>query len=237
MVSISYSHRPNGDWVFDDEVAKCFDHMLKTSVPMYDEMIRSIFSIISQNNFSCKPDNGSMLDLGCGTATTLKELACLSTGHSVVGIDSSESMVKIARENTEHLSNASIYCQSVTDPFPDKRLYGTVLSVLTLMFIPPLDRLKVLKMCHDRLDDNGIMFVVEKCETNFDEDIIVPIYHLWKMSQGYSKKSIENKSSSLKGVLVPFSAWENEVMFKQAKFKSEIFFAHHMFRGWILKKG
>ena len=85
MVSVSYNHDPEGNWVFNDEVAHCFDHMLKTSVPMYEQMVRSSFSVIAQNIFCCKPKSGSMLDLGCGTGTTLKELACLSAGGSVVG--------------------------------------------------------------------------------------------------------------------------------------------------------
>lgn len=62
---------------------------------------------ISTISSEIKPGN-KILDIGCGTAHIIQELATQNKNASFVGLDISPAMVKIAEENTDELHNVKI---------------------------------------------------------------------------------------------------------------------------------
>jgi serine/threonine protein kinase len=58
---------PQGKWVFDAEVAKCFDDMLARSIPLYHDMRKLIFDLGSR----FVRDGSDVVDLGCSRGSGL----------------------------------------------------------------------------------------------------------------------------------------------------------------------
>lgn len=119
----------------------------------YYEIIRRDFrSLERETEFltSHLPARGAVLDIGCGTGTTLRALAKL--GHDCVGVDQSKEFIDYARA-------AGGDVEYVHAPAVDAKIYGefdlvTCLFV-TLNYMPPDDVPRVLDKVHDRLRPGG----------------------------------------------------------------------------------
>jgi tRNA (cmo5U34)-methyltransferase len=113
------------------------------------------------------------------------------------------------------------------------------LSVLTLQFTPPEQRLRVLRGAYEHTVEGGGLILVEKVAGNEAEldDLFVSLYHDLKRRNGYSQEEIERKRLSLEGVLVPAMADRNEELLRQAGFtKVDCFWRWLNFAGWIATK-
>ncbi len=91
----SRKQRAIKDFNFGEKTAKVFDDMLDRSVPFYAEAQRMISEIAA--DFAT--DGSNVYDLGCSTGTTFLALdPVVPKGVRFVGIDSSQAMLKEARE-------------------------------------------------------------------------------------------------------------------------------------------
>lgn len=92
----------------------------------YDEMVgadyEKIIDFIDENIKKHKPDSELICDLGCGTGTVALSLS--SRGYDVIAIDSSDSMLMMAREKAYELNDTKtlFLCQDIVN----FELYGTV---------------------------------------------------------------------------------------------------------------
>lgn len=91
----------------------------------------------------------SILDLGCGTGTLTSQLAEL--GGMVIGVDSSENMIKKARERYDNIE--FMVCDALALPF-EKR-FDVVFSNAVFHWIA--DHNALLKNIHKALKPNGIL--------------------------------------------------------------------------------
>ena len=235
----------NNKWEFNEEVASCFGDMITRSVPQYhiiqDLIIDLINSYISNNNIEAL----SVVDLGCSNGLMIKKL-CDNLKNklnklSIVGIDNSEPMIKEAKEflKTEidldlvKLLNANIMNSSFCDKF------NIITSVLTLQFVPTIQRPKIVKQAYKSLKDNGIFIMVEKviAEDKDIDKILVDNYYKLKYSNGYTKEQVESKRQSLDGVMTPMTSSFNKELLKQAGFtKIDSFWRYLNFEGYIAIK-
>jgi tRNA (cmo5U34)-methyltransferase len=114
-----------------------------------------------------------------------------------------------------------------------------VILCLTLQFVRPLYREKLLKKIIDGLVDNGVVIIVEKIlaeESRFNRDFI-DYYYNYKRRQHYSEMEISQKREALENVLIPYKLSENLVMLREAGFSHcEIFFKWYNFSGLIAIK-
>jgi 2-polyprenyl-3-methyl-5-hydroxy-6-metoxy-1,4-benzoquinol methylase len=95
----------------------------------YYEIIRSSFrnqELEIEFFKSFLPENGSLLDLGCGTGTILREMATL--GYGGLGVDQSEQFIKYANEHAKDLANISFICSKMHQ-FETKKKFDLAISI------------------------------------------------------------------------------------------------------------
>jgi ubiquinone/menaquinone biosynthesis C-methylase UbiE len=98
--------------------------------------------------------NGKILDLGCGSGRAMKHF--IEKGFSVVGIDFSEEMLKLARKRVPQADLQKMDMRKLK--FPDESFDG-IWSNFTLLHVPAREIPTVLNECFRVLKPNGIFFV------------------------------------------------------------------------------
>ena len=210
---------PGKEWSFNEDVANVFDDMLGRSIPGYENMRDTVIRMISP----IVTNGGHILDLGCShgemIAKLIKDLGS-SMYVNYVGIDSSTAMVSKARTRFADDERVTIVHGNIADAEMQRLRYDSILSILTLQFIPIEHRQDILKQVHDALTPNGCFILVEKVlgESAGGQDHLVSVYHQMKKDNGYSEEQVEAKRLSLQNVLVPVRASENIRMLKSAGF-------------------
>ncbi len=201
---------------FDSQVALVFDDMLKRSVPYYKQTINTITNIAS--NYIQKDD--IVYDIGCSTGTTLIELKkLLCVNATLIGVDNSKDMIKVARSKTKAYNMDIKY---LTKDIFDMNFSGAkiIFANYILQFIRPLKREQLIKKIYDELKPGGVLIFSEKIiyEDKKLDKITIDEYIKYKKSQGYSDFEISTKREKLENVLVPYSEQENKNMITNAKF-------------------
>jgi len=118
----------------------------------YDEWTDYVEHLLKDNNVK----EGLVLELGCGTGSMTARLA--GRGYDMIGIDNSEEMLSIARENSEEKDDKILYlCQDMRE----FELYGTVAAVISVCdsinyILTEEDLLKVFRLVNNYLDPNGL---------------------------------------------------------------------------------
>lgn len=118
----------------------------------YDEWTDYVVHLLKKNGVK----NGLVLELGCGTGSMTKRLS--SKGYDMIGVDSSEDMLAIAREESfENQDNILYLCQDMRE----FELYGTVAAVVSVCdsmnyILNEEDLLKVFRHVNNYLDPSGI---------------------------------------------------------------------------------
>lgn len=132
------------------EFASVYD-LFMDNVP-YDEWTDYVDHILKKQ----KVEKGLVLELGCGTGSMTTRLA--DKGYDMIGIDASEEMLSVARENNEGRENEILYlCQDMRE----FELYGTVSAVISVCdsmnyILTEEDLLKVFQLVNNYLDPGGI---------------------------------------------------------------------------------
>ena len=225
------------DFTFDADTATVFDDMLNRSVPFYGEIQRMVGELAG--DFAA--DATTVYDLGCSTGNTLLAIAHhLPPGLNVrfVGIDSSEEMLDKTRAKLA----------AMDFPYPHELRTGNldhglmienasvVIMSLTLQFVRPLRRDRLLEEVYRGLNGNGCFILIEKILAHHSVFNRLFIKHYYEMKKrcGYSDLEISQKREALENILVPYRRQENERLLEQAGFSEvETFFQWYNFLGVI----
>ncbi len=226
------------DFRFDAKVAHVFDDMVSRSVPFYDEMQRMACELAK--DFA---EAGSEIyDIGCSTGTTLLQLD-KSVGPHVgfVGIDNSAQMIGKASAKLEAAGMSRQWRLVEADIHQNLPVENAsvVTMVLTLQFVRPLYRERIMKRIYDGLNRNGCVILVEKLvqEDSRLNRMFIDHYYDFKRLNGYSETEIAKKREALENVLVPYRFEENRELLKQVGFGAvEEFFRWYNFCGMIAVK-
>jgi tRNA (cmo5U34)-methyltransferase len=226
------------DFKFDAQVADVFNDMVGRSVPYYLEMQRMMAEIIPD---FARP-NTSIYDLGCSTGTTLLSLdKLLDQTVRFVGVDSSAEMIENSYSNFRNNELTRPYDLITADlykPFEIKNA-SVVILCLTLQFIRPLYRQKMLESIYQQMNDGACLILVEKILAE-DADLnrqFINYYYDLKRRNNYDEMEISQKREALENVLIPYKLSENIGMLDEAGFsKTEVFFKWYNFAGIIAIK-
>jgi tRNA (cmo5U34)-methyltransferase len=116
---------------------------------------------------------------------------------------------------------------------------SVVVMNLTLQFIRPLYRERVIRNVFDGLNDQGCLILIEKLtlgDSLFNR-LFIRYYYDMKKRQGYSESEIANKREALENVLIPYRPEENRELLANAGFRHiEEFFRWYNFCGMIAVK-
>lgn len=233
----NHSH-PAQDFHFDASVANVFDDMVSRSVPFYGEMQRMTCELA--RDFATP--SSEIYDIGCSTGTTLLALdQVLPPGVGLVGIDNSEEMIKKARTKLEQTMPARSWRLELSDihqALPIRNA-SVVTMLLTLQFVRPLHRARIMQEIYRGLQPNGCVILIEKLvmEDSRLNRLFIEHYYDFKRRNGYSETEIAKKREALENVLVPYRAEENNALLKEAGFSVvEEFFRWYNFSGIVAIK-
>ena len=228
------------DFKFGAETAKVFDDMVNRSVPFYEEIQRMVCELAG--SFAVPGTN--LYDIGCATGNTLISLHKKLSGKNIqlIGIDNSDEMLskahsKIAsvcgENNNIQLLNANLHdCPHVENS-------SVVIMLLTLQFVRPLHREKLVRTIFDGLQKNGCLILVEKVTGSCTllNRLFIEYYYNYKRRKGYSEMEISQKREALENVLIPYHHEENRTLLLDIGFShTEEFFRWYNFSGIIALK-
>ena len=227
-----------GDFNFGRKTAVVFDDMLHRSVPFYGEIQRMMAEITA--DFAEPGTN--VYDLGCSTGTTFLMLDPLvKKGVRFVGLDSSPDMLaqarkKLARRRMRH--EVSWVCADLNKEIRVENGSVAILN-LTLQFVRPLRRDKLIRNIAQGMNKGGCLLLVEKVLSGNStlNRLFIDHYHAFKERNGYSRMEISQKREALENVLIPYRVKENEEMLLSNGFSScEVFFKWYNFCGMLALK-
>ncbi len=226
------------DFRFNAAVVNVFDDMVVRSVPMYLEFQRMITEIAKD---FARPDT-SLYDLGCSTGTTFLSLNnVIDDSIRFVGVDDSPQMLDSCRKNLTD--------NGVTRPFDlltadlNKGVVinnaSVVVLCLTLQFVRPINREKLIKSIYDQLNPQGCIILIEKILGESDDfnRKFIRYYYDMKRRNNYDDMEIAQKREALENILIPYKLSENVQLLLDSGFKScETFFKWYNFSGLVAIK-
>lgn len=226
------------DFQFSAEVAGVFDDLQSRSVPFYAEIQRMIGELAAD----VVTPGSRVYDLGCSTGTTLLALdRAVAPDAAFVGIDDSEDMLAKCREKLAQHGFArplDLLCADLNQGVHVENA-SLVLMVLTLQFIRPLNRDRLLADVYQGLRTNGALILVEKVlgeDSHFNRLFIKYHYEL-KRRNGYSDTEISQRREALENVLIPYKFLENRDLLLRTGFRYvDVFFKWYNFCGIVAIK-
>ena len=231
-------HTPAGGFSFDARTASVFDDMVHRSVPFYEEIQRMTTELAAD---FVVPDT-NLYDLGCATGTTLAALEpVVDRGVRFIGIDNSQDMLDRARAKLEPFRERRerrLVRADLNEDFTIENA-SVVVMTLTLQFVRPLHRERVMRTVANGLNGQGALILVEKLtegDSLFNR-LFIKYYHDMKRRHGYSDMEIANKRDALENVLIPYRLEENEQLLRSSGFSSvHVWFRWYNFCGMIAVK-
>ena len=226
------------DFDFGKDTAVVFDDMLGRSVPYYGEMQRMIAEIATDY----ASDGAEVYDLGCATCNAFFELdQVLPKNVRFVGVDFSKEMLDQAREKIAQRGMQREYqlvCADLNDEIEISNA-SVVIMNLTLQFIRPIRRDRIMKNIAKGMIPGGCLLVVEKVLSR-DSKVnrsFIKYYYDFKQRNGYSQMEIAQKREALENVLVPYRLEDNYELFLNNGFSfCDVFFKWYNFCGIIAVK-
>ena len=226
------------DFKFNQAVANVFDNMVNRSVPFYGEMQRMIAEMAADH---AQPGT-RVYDLGCSTGTTLIGMnSMVSPDIEFIGVDDSDDMLEKCRVKLMEEGFTRPF-QLINADLNDKveiQNASVVVLCLTLQFVRPLFRERLLKTIFDGIRPGGVMILVEKIlaeDSIMNRDFIKYYYNMKRRNQ-YNDMEIAQKREALENILIPYKLSENILMMRETGFShSEVFFKWYNFSGLIALK-
>jgi tRNA (cmo5U34)-methyltransferase len=227
-----------GDFKFNTEVATVFDDMVSRSVPFYGEIQRMSAEIAG--DFMVAGTN--VYDLGCSTGTSMLLYGPHAPkGTKFVGIDDSPDMLVKCRQKMTDAKFPHELELRVADLNDGAQIENASLVslVLTLQFIRPLHREKLVRDIVAGLNENGCLILVEKVlgEDSLFNRQFIKYYYDYKARAGYSELEIRQKREALENVLIPYKLLENRELLLRSGFRYvDTFFKWYNFCGMVAVK-
>ncbi|SMF93660.1 tRNA (cmo5U34)-methyltransferase [Methylomagnum ishizawai] len=227
-----------GDFNFGQETALVFDDMLDRSVPFYAELQRMIGEIAA--DFAA--EGSRLYDLGCSTGTTLLCLdRVVPPGVAFVGVDASPEMLEQARQKLARHGLARS-CELVRQNLDQGVALvdaSVVVMNLTLQFVRPLHRDRLIAAIAQGTRANGCLILVEKVlgQDSTVNRLFIKYHYDFKKRNGYSELEIAQKREALENVLIPYHFEENRELLLRNGFRTcDVFFRWYNFCGMLAIK-
>lgn len=220
-------------WSFDNKVSQVFDQHVRDSIPLYDEFHKQTLKI---SEFYIK-ENSTIYDLGCSTGNYFLGLKNMKK-INLIGIDNSESMIKIAKKRLSTRKNVKLINADLFK-VKFKKNSNLFICILLFPFLNHEKKLKLLKKIYSSLSNKGALIVLNKSRSKYSnfEIYLNELYYDFKLEKKISPKDIIKKTQSLRSVHDIDTNDDEIKMFKKIGFKKiEIFFKILNFTGYLLQK-
>src|SRR5258705_5611987 len=226
------------DFKFGAGVARVFDDMVNRSVPYYGEIQRMMAELAADHAM----EGSDVYDLGCSTGTTMIGMdTMVNQNIRFIGIDDSQEMLDKCKSKLMELGFSRDYELRCADLNQGVRITNAsvVVLCLTLQFVRPIHRERLLKNINSRINSDGPLILVEKilAEDSLVNRDFIDYYYNYKRRNNYSEMEISQKREALENVLVPYKLSENISLLRDQGFAHcEVFFKWYNFAGLIATK-
>lgn len=223
---------------FGAETANVFDDMLDRSVPFYQEIQRMIGELCA--DFAVPGTN--VYDLGCSTCNTFFAIeGGLPADVTCIGWDYSPEMIAKARAKLAarpFSRPVQLECLDINKGVSISNASVVILN-LTLQFVRPLLRERVIRSIVAGLNPGGCLILVEKVltENSSINRLFIKHYYEMKKRNGYTEMEIAQKREALENILVPYHLEENQALLLSNGISAcECFFRWYNFSGIVAVK-
>jgi tRNA (cmo5U34)-methyltransferase len=189
---------------FNREVARVFDDMLQRSVPLYSESIQRQSQLVAHYY----QEGTFIYDLGCSHGNLgIKVMDQLGNrSFSMIGVDSSVPMIEKYSKRVKkrsHPSKVKLVCGLLENLKIQNA--SVVLINLTLQFLEPKKRDRLIKNIFRGMNKGGVLILTEKIVQTSKplDDLMTRFYKTYKLENGYSELEISQKRDALEKVLIP----------------------------------
>ncbi|WP_018981594.1 carboxy-S-adenosyl-L-methionine synthase CmoA [Salinimonas chungwhensis] len=207
------------DFKFDEAVADVFPDMIQRSVPGYQTIVNTIGELAARYVGSAT----NVYDLGCslGAASLSIARATSDTPCDIFAIDASQAMTERCARMVRSFSLPNpidVKCQMAQDT--EIVNASMVVMNFTLQFIPPDNRLAILKKIFDGMNEGGILVLSEKIShpTLSGNELLIDLHHQFKRDNGYSELEVSQKRAALENVMLTDTFETHESRLKEAGF-------------------
>ena len=182
------------DFAFDEAVAHVFPDMIRRSVPGYETVV-ALTGLLAARHLG---SGGRCYDLGCSLgASTLAVLRGVGTAPcEILAVDSSAAMLDEARRLPEFDDRVEWVEADIREVEIDDA--QVVILNYVLQFLPPEDRLPLLRRIRGGLSSGGILIVSEKIAAG---DYFDGLHLDFKRANGYSELEVSQKRAALENVM------------------------------------
>lgn len=214
------NHEADGEFRFDDAVARVFPDMIRRSVPGYTSIVPMIGVIAARY---ARPDT-RCYDLGCslGAATLAMRHSVNRPGCRIIAVDNSESMIERCRHYVA-LDDGALPVELQCADIQTMTFEPASVAALnfTLQFIPVTERLPLLQRLRQALEPGGVLILSEKIAfaDAREQQLMESLHHDFKRAHGYSDLEISRKRSALEQVLVPETLQDHRQRLEEAGFE------------------
>ena len=215
------------DFQFDERVVAVFPDMIQRSVPGYGMIITNIGILAARYAQA----GSHCYDLGCslGAASLAMRQRITTPDCDIIAVDNSPAMIERAQKLLALDSGPTIPVTMVCSDIQKVKIENASVVVLnfTLQFIPPPERLALMKRIYAGLKPGGILILSEKISFSQPEQqqLHVELHHDFKRANGYSHLEISQKRSALENVMIPETLAVHHKRLKAAGFFcSELWF-------------
>jgi len=223
---------------FDEGMTSIFEALQNRAVPLYTEVQRMIAELAADH----ATDDSEIYDLGCGNGNSMIGMnTTVDSGIRFIGVDESEERIEGCKTKLMELGFSRDYELRCVDLNKGIRITNAsvVVMSLTLQYVRPINREKLLRNIYEGLNAGGVLILVEEILAENDQfnKEFLSYYYNYKRRNDFSEKEINQKRASLENVLVPYKLSENITLLKNSGFHhSELFFKWYNFAGLIATK-
>jgi tRNA (cmo5U34)-methyltransferase len=181
-----------------------------------------------------------LLDLGCslGASTVALDLGGAGTECQVIGVDNAPAMLTRAQAMlARRHPRIEWVCADVREVSLEDA--SVVVLNFTLQFLPPADRLSLLKRVRLGLRPGGILILSEKVsgQDEMADALLSEMHHAFKRANGYSRLEISRKRTALENILVPETLEVHRERLGQAGFsRTDLWFQCFNFVSLVARK-
>ena len=228
--------KPKKDFSFGDHAPK-FDFHIRSSIPGYKDGL--LPACVGLSRRFVQPGT-QVMDIGC------------STGHLLASVRRAN---QAARPDIQYVGadiepGFSIHwerlrARNLRYDAADARTHqgyvdlSLALSLFTVQFIRPADKLPLLRRVYDGLVEGGALIIAEKtlAETARLQDALTFPYYDYKLEKGFSPQHILDKERSLRGQMTLWTEAELRAVLSQVGFREiEPIWRSFMFVGLLALK-
>ena len=186
----------------------------------------------------CVSADARILILGAGGGLELKAFSELQPTWALEGVDPSAEMLQLARKTLGHLQSRVRLHHGYIDTAPAGPFDGAT-CLLTLHFLPRMQRVETLKAIHTRLRSGAPLVVVHHSFPNsgIEQDKWLSRSAEFAIASGMPGTLAKNNIPTLKARLPILTPEQDIEVLREAGFTGiELFYCAFTFKGWVAYK-